>query len=274
MNYIEINDLNFKYDDKYIFKNLNLNLKSNNCYVLSGLNGCGKSTLLTLIAGKKLCEYGKIKVIGEDPFRVTRLVKDIAFLNNDWGTRTVAYSGYNMPLQSSLKVCEMMVKLRNEYHERSEELIKVLGINLNWSLNNISEGQRKRVQLYLGLIQPFKICLLDEITVNLDVLVKTRLMNYLKKESIERNCCIVYVTHIFDGLNEWCTNLIYMKKSGEIIVNPIETIENRDIFSYLLSEFKKEFEEDKLEEEQNKKEIIKRNAGGYSNGVLVNYNYI
>ena len=235
MRIIEIKDLTFKYDEKKIFENFSLNLDTNNCYVLSGLNGCGKSTLLKLIAGKKICDYDKIKVLEKDPFRDTILINDIAFLNNDWGKSTVAYSGFNIPIQSSLKVNEMMVELRKTYHERSEELLHILGINLNWSLNNISEGQRKRVQLYLGLIKPFKVCLLDEITVNLDILVKTRLMNYLKKESIVNNACIIYVTHIFDGLNNWCSKLIYLKKNNDVVVKSIEEVQ--DIFSYLLENF-------------------------------------
>lgn len=164
-----------------------------------------------------------------------------------------------------------MVELRKTYPDRDNELRKVLGINLEWSLNSISEGQRKRVQLYLGLIKPFNICLLDEITVNLDVLVKTRLMNYLKKESIENNACVVYVTHIFDGLNDWCSKLIYMKKNNEIFVNTIESIPDMDIFGYLLREFTSEYDESEIEEEQNKLTISRKNAGGYTPGVLHDY---
>jgi len=273
MRVIEIKDLNFKYEEKLIFKNFSLNLDDGNCYVLSGLNGCGKSTLLRLIAGKTLCGYNEVNVLGKDPFRYTKLLNDIAFLNNDWGKSTVAYSGYNIPIQSSLKVDEMMVELRKMYKDRSDELISVLGINLNWSLNNISEGQRKRVQLYLGLIKPFKVCLLDEITVNLDILVKTRLMNYLKKESIENKACIVYVTHIFDGLNDWCTQLVYLQKNNDVVIESINDIKNRDIFAFLLEKFLKEYDENEIEEEDNKQPILIKNAGGYTPGVLHDLKY-
>ena len=173
-----------------------------------------------------------VKVLSKDPFRDTILNNDITFVSNDWGTRTVAYAGYNMPIQSSLKVNEMMVALKKQFPERNQELLEVLDINPEWSLNGVSEGQRKRVQLYLSLLKPFTICLLDEITVNLDLLVKDKFMKYLKKESLERECCIVYVTHIFDGLEEWGTQLIYLKKSKKVEITKIEHIPS--IYKHLL----------------------------------------
>ena len=270
---VQITKLDFHYDLKRIFTNFSLRLEYGNCYVVSGLNGCGKSTLLKLISGKKLCPYGSVNVCGKDPFRDTSTSNEIAYLSNDWGTNTVAYSGYNIPIQSSIQVKDMMVELRKTYVDREHILRKVLGINLEWSLNSISEGQRKRVQLYLGLIKPFKICLLDEITVNLDVLVKTRLMNFLKTESTENKACVVYVTHIFDGLNEWCSKLIYLKKNNDIFMHAMESIPGRDIFTYLLQEFMSESDECEMEieEEENKQPINRKNAGGYTPGVLHNY---
>lgn len=271
MKCVEINNLTFKYENTVIFKNFSLDLYSNNCYVLSGLNGCGKSTLLKIIGGKSLCESDKVRVLSKDPFRDTTLNNDITFVNNDWGTRTVAYAGYNMPIQSSLKVNEMMVALKEQFPERNKELLDVLDINPEWSLNGVSEGQRKRVQLYLTLLKPFKICLLDEITVNLDLLVKDKFMKYLKKETLERECCIVYVTHIFDGLEDWGTQLIYLKKNKEIEITNIENIPN--IYKHLLSKFKEENTSELEKEANSYTNTPKKNAGGYSNGVLINLKY-
>jgi CCR4-NOT complex subunit CAF16 len=266
--YIDIQHLDFKYANKLIFDNLSLQLYNKNCYVVAGLNGCGKSTLLKILAGKTICEYDKVKVLGKDPFRDTCLNNHIAYINNDWGNQTVAYTGYNVPLQSSLLVKDMMMNLKKEFPERDKELIRVLGINPEWRLNAVSEGQRKRVQLYLNLIKPFKICLLDEITVNLDLLVKDNFMTYLKKETEQRDCCIVYVTHIFDGLEEWATKLIYMKSYQELEISDASTIPN--FYKYLLNNFNKDYI---IHDENEEKDINinMHNAGGYSDGVMNNF---
>lgn len=268
MDVVKINNLTFKYRDKIIFEDLTLRLQDSKRYLITGLNGTGKSTLLKIISGKTLCPYDTVQVLDCDPFRNTSSNSNIAYLTNEWGTKTVAFTGYNMTIQSDIKVKDMMKNLKDKYPERNQELINVLSINTEWSMNAISEGQRKRVQLYLGLIQPFKVCLLDEITTNLDILVKHKFMKYLKKESELNKSCILYVTHIFDGLQDWCTDIIYVKNSKSI-----EMIENYDknvdIYNLLLEKF---LDEDVEVEESAKISEYKKNAGGYTSGVLIDYN--
>jgi CCR4-NOT complex subunit CAF16 len=62
----------------------------------------------------------------------------------------------------------------------------------------------------LGLLQPFKVLLIDEFTVDLDVLARRDLLDYLKRETVERGSTILYCTHIFDGMDDWPTHSIFM----------------------------------------------------------------
>lgn len=71
-------------------------------------------------------------------------------------------------------------------------------------------GERRRVQLAMGLMRPWTILLLDEVTVDLDVLVRSELLDFLRAETQTRTCTIVYCTHIFDGLAGWATHLLKM----------------------------------------------------------------
>lgn len=90
----------------------------------------------------------------------------------------------------------------------------MLQINLNWGMNELSDGQRRRVQILVGLIRPFKVLLLDEITTSLDVCVRQDLLKWLVKESDKRGATIIYATHIFDGLDDWATQLFYLTNKG------------------------------------------------------------
>ncbi|KAF2288673.1 hypothetical protein GH714_010242 [Hevea brasiliensis] len=94
--------------------------------------------------------------------------------------------------------------------QRRAELIKVLDIDLSWRMHKVSDGQRRRVQICMGLLRPFKVLLLDEITVDLDVLARADLLKFLRKECEERGATIIYATHIFDGLEEWPTHIVYV----------------------------------------------------------------
>lgn len=53
-----------------------------------------------------------------------------------------------------------------------------------------------------------QVLLLDEITVDLDVLARADLMAFLKSECEERGATIIYATHIFDGLESWPTHMV------------------------------------------------------------------
>ena len=275
---ISIQNLNFKYDSSPILENFSITFNHSSRYLIAGVNGCGKSTLMKLIGGKTIAPPDTIKVMNYDPFRDVHNPHHIAYLNNDWGTRTVAYSGYNMPLQSGLKVDDMMVKLKEQYPERNQELIDVLKINTNWRLNEVSEGQRKRIQLYLGLLRPFTVCLLDEITVNLDIIIKFRLMEYLKKESIQNHACIIYITHIFDGLDEWCSDLLYMNPHGHI--GYFDKKPNELLYPYLLRRIQCDTSDSYTTQSHDDEKGIHeyrntctKNAGGFTHGVLVSYTH-
>lgn len=40
---------------------------------------------------------------------------------------------------------------------RRQQLIDLLDIDLQWRLNRISDGQRRRVQICMGLLKPYKV---------------------------------------------------------------------------------------------------------------------
>ena len=41
--------------------------------------------------------------------------------------------------------------------ERRQKLIDLLEIDLEWRLNKVSDGQRRRVQICMGLLKPYQV---------------------------------------------------------------------------------------------------------------------
>lgn len=58
-------------------------------------------------------------------------------------------------------------------------------------MHQISDGERRRVQLCMGLMGEWDVLLLDEVTVDLDVLVRADLIDFLISESETRGATIV-----------------------------------------------------------------------------------
>merc|ERR1719183_2391075 len=143
---IVANNLTFAYQDHVVLRNFDMHLEQGSRCLLVGANGAGKSTLLKVLAGKNLTKPdGAVVVLGMDPFRDIKLNLCRAFLDTMWGMTTVAFAGYGVPLMADIPVCGMMSALQNEYPERRDELIELLGIDLDWRMNRVSDGQRRRV---------------------------------------------------------------------------------------------------------------------------------
>ena len=67
MNLVNIKNLNFKYFDCEILKNINLSINENEIILLVGANGAGKTTLFRIIAGLHLAnDYNKFDILGTD----------------------------------------------------------------------------------------------------------------------------------------------------------------------------------------------------------------
>ena len=69
--------------------------------------------------------------------------------------------------------------------ERIDKLMDVLEVEWDWCIYRLSDGQRRRVQLLLGLAKKKELLLLDEVTTDLDVVARQNLLNFLKEESEE-----------------------------------------------------------------------------------------
>jgi CCR4-NOT complex subunit CAF16 len=48
-----------------------------------------------------------------------------------------------VPLQADIPVTGMMSKLQNAHPERRDELLHLLGIDPNWRMHRVSDGQRR-----------------------------------------------------------------------------------------------------------------------------------
>lgn len=94
-------------------------------------------------------------------------------------------------------------------------------VDVNWHMHQVSDGERRRVQIVSGLMIPWDVLLLDEVTVDLDVLVRTNLLNFLVRETQERKATILYATHIFDGLDSFPTALLHLSLGRSIGPSPL-----------------------------------------------------
>ncbi|KAG8935133.1 CCR4-NOT regulatory complex component [Tulasnella sp. 418] len=191
---------------------LHLHLPRGSRTLLIGANGAGKSTLLQILAGKRMTKpEARVTILGRDVFRNTP--PGVTFLGTEWAMNPV--------VRSDIVVSHFLDSVGGYRHKaRRDRLLDILDVDLDWHMHAISDGERRRVQLVMGLMIPWDVLLLDEVTVDLDVLVRDDLLAFLKQESEERNATILYATHIFDGINNFPTHVAHMR-NGTFVSPPV-----------------------------------------------------
>jgi len=155
---------------------------------------------------------GTVALASVDPF--LHGLEGVTYLGVEWVLNPIVRTDISVP--------ELLSSVGGDvYSERRDELVKILDIDLEWRMHTVSDGERRRVQLAMGLLRPWTILLLDEVTVDLDLLSRFNFLQFLRRETNTRACTIVYATHILDNLAEWPTHLVHMslgrvKKWGTI----------------------------------------------------------
>ncbi|KAJ3683017.1 hypothetical protein LUZ60_013244 [Juncus effusus] len=271
-NSIEVKDLCFTYPgldgqpppgSKPLIEGFSLSLSPGSRCLLVGSNGAGKTTVLKILGGKHMVDPSMVRVLGRSAFHDTGLTSsgELCYLGGEW-RRDVAFAGFEVSIQMDVSAEKMINGVAGIDPKRRDELIKMLDIDLSWRMHKSSDGQRRRVQICMGLLKPYKVLLLDEITVDLDVVARANLMSYLKKECEERGATIIYATHIFDGLDDWPSHIVYIAHGKLQLALPLEKVKEMSQLS-LMRTVEKWLREEREEDRKKKKE---RKAQGLLEG--------
>ncbi|XP_072976347.1 ABC transporter I family member 20 [Typha angustifolia] len=262
---VEVNNLSFTYPgidghappgSKPLIDGLSLSLRAGNRCLLVGANGAGKTTILKILGGKHMVDPAMVRILGRSAFHDTNLTSsgDLSYLGGEW-RRDVAFAGFQVAIQIDVSAEKMIYGVSGIDPQRRDELIKILDIDLSWRLHKASDGQRRRVQICMGLLKPFKVLLLDEITVDLDVLARANLLKYLRKECEERGAVIIYATHIFDGLDDWPSHIVYVADGKLQLALPLGKVKetsNLSLMRTVESWLRKEKDDNKKRRQERK----------------------
>jgi CCR4-NOT complex subunit CAF16 len=226
-------NLNFSYiKGKPTISNLNLIVPPNSKILLVGANGAGKSTLIRMLTGQIWTgmEYDEFSINGAS--KPNDQNNGVCYLGNTWKRQQTGFNGI-CPYTIDCAASEMFVKWQEEHVERRDELVKVLGIDLNWRMNECSDGQRKKVQIMIKLLKPFQVCIIDEFVADLDILSRSHFFDYMSKECEERGASVIYATHIFDLADSWASHIAFMQLDR--VLSPIHRLDTLPAYKEILA---------------------------------------
>jgi CCR4-NOT complex subunit CAF16 len=150
-----------------------------------------------------------------DPFTTT--LPHVTYLGMEWVL--------NPTVRSDISVTTLLSSVGGDaYPDRRDVLIEILDVDTAWHMHSVSDGERRRVQLAMGLIRPWNVLLLDEVTVDLDVLARHRFLAFLKAECESRGATVVYATHVVECLNGWASHVCRVAAGKIKMVGEMEAV--------------------------------------------------
>jgi len=203
--FITIENLSKTFDEKMIIKNLSFEVQKGDFVKISGNNGSGKSTLLKIMARIYSPDSGDIKIDGESINKTSLSKSRISYCSSDY----VFYK--DLTVKKNLIFYFALIGENNneELYEQNKNFLNIDQFE-NFYPQVLSNGQKKKMNLFRSLIPNFEIYLIDEPENGLDDQSKKDLdkkLNILSKENT-----IIYTSHNSNSLS------IYKKTTKEIIL--------------------------------------------------------
>lgn len=215
---ISIKDVSFSYKrSKKLFADLNLQVPTGITGLL-GRNGEGKTTILKLIIGSLTTKEGSISVMDKDP-----RARKVALLDQIFWLPEVA----TVPPMKVSRFLSLYGSFYPSYdHELANEAIKIFGIDLNWKLNKVSQGQQKKVIITLALAARTPLLLMDEPTNGLDIPSKAAFRQLMAKYTSE-NQAVIISTHQVRDLESLIDRIVMLDNNKIVCNKTIEFLSKR-----------------------------------------------
>lgn len=211
---IEAHNLDYAYDGGSLeLKQISFSFGRGARIIVVGVNGAGKSTLLSILGGKRMVRRGLASILGYDCFNDPAVSQDVMYVGDWWRTR----------LLMNPTIFELLGDARET--PRCKNLVGILRVDLDWRINELSDGQRRRCQLLEILSVPRSVYLMDEITSDLDLVIRENILAFLRGECENRGATIVYCTHIFDHLEGWATHLLHLSEGSVVRACGLDEVE-------------------------------------------------
>ena len=193
---LDIAELRMRYGANDVLRDVDLQARQGEVLCLLGPNGAGKSTTVEILEGLRVRSSGHVRVLGIDPARA----------DERWRARV------GIVLQSwrdhgRWRVRELLAHLGAYYREYStqriprpwdvDELLATVGLTgqAKQKIKSLSGGQRRRLDVAIGIVGRPELLFLDEPTAGLDPQARREFHDLARRLSAEQETTILLTTH-------------------------------------------------------------------------------
>jgi ABC-2 type transport system ATP-binding protein len=193
MSLIEVKGLTKSYGDVHAVRGIDLNIEQGEIFSILGPNGAGKTSTVEILEGFRTRDLGTVSVLGFDP-------NTGGHQSRQWRNRI------GIVLQTSADAGDLTVfETINHFHgyysnpRDVDEVVNSVGLKEKEHalIRNLSGGQRRRLDVALGIIGNPELIFLDEPTTGFDPEARRAFWSLIKSLRSD-GATIVLTTHYLD----------------------------------------------------------------------------
>ena len=206
MELVKCIDVNKKFDNKEILKNINLTIPRGKIIGLLGKNGTGKSTLIKLINDLLTPTSGQILING----------KEVGIDSK----KIISYLPERTYLDKSMTVDKVIEYFEDFYDnfdsKKARKLFKDLDLDTTQKLSKMSKGMQEKVQLVLVMSRKADLYILDEPLGGVDPATRDYILNTILT-NFNEGASVLISTHLITDIERILDEVIFIDK-GKIIL--------------------------------------------------------
>jgi ABC-2 type transport system ATP-binding protein len=205
---VDVRGLRKQYGDVTAVDGIDLGIRRGEVFGLLGPNGAGKSTTVEILQGNRDRDSGEVSVLGSDPAHGTRA----------WRSRVgIVWQDESAPAELTVRET---VRHFARYYPRPrdpEEVIGLVGLEdkAGSRIKALSGGQRRRLDVALGVIGDPELLLLDEPTTGFDPAARRQFWDLIRKLSAQ-GTTIVLTTHYLEEAEALADRLAIVAR-GQVV---------------------------------------------------------
>ena len=205
---IETNKLTKKYDNALAVKEVSLTVNEGEVFALLGPNGAGKTTTVEILEGHRTKTSGEVKVLGMDPSDdSTEFRSKIGIVLQETG------------IEQYLTASEVLEQFTNFYEtpRKVSDLLEMTGLaeEKDKRVKKLSGGQKRRLDVAIGLCGNPNLLFLDEPTTGFDPSARRNFWDMIRKLKTD-GTTVVLTTHYMEEA-EYLADTVALMNHGELI---------------------------------------------------------
>ena len=213
---IELRDVTFGYDRSAppLIEHLSLRIQPGEKVAFVGKSGCGKSTLAMLVAGLYEPWEGEVLLDGQPLSRISRtaLTNCIGVVGQDVTLFEGTIADNIRMWDESISDDEVMQAAANaQLHDEVASLPNTYDSLVQKNGENLSSGQRQRLEIAAALAKQPSILIMDEATATLDITTEAAIIKSVSQLGIT----LMMIAHRLETVRQCDT--IYVIEHGHII---------------------------------------------------------